>query len=268
MSTIVAYKKFTGQLGNHLFQKNFVLQSSNELNFGYFHRKSYSELIVQSDNKKIDLIDCFRTKRILFFSAEEIQNMGFVDWINELRKFPLRTIFVIENELMGDLFFESCLVDPKILMPLNITEYEKRSWNYPAGIHFRGKDFQKWNPAAILSIEYYMNAIDLLQQYGINIEDIFFSTDDWNHPISLKIISRLNYVRKISSVREDFIKFTRCNYIVSSPSTFIFWASIFSNGSFVIHSEKWIRHNMDRNVKFWIDLMANKKSFYNLHSLV
>jgi hypothetical protein len=257
-------KRFSGQLGNHLFQANLLCQVADSFDAGlYFRSNLLHELF--NFNVRVDFADLYRAKGIVTYSAAEVESLGFIEWTNAIgRDFKNRRLVNMGPGVLGSMFFESCVKNPTELI----------SWKQPpnsiigqtnVGIHFRAGDFKDWNPKAILPVSYYMKSLDYLESIGVDISKSYLATDDITHPTSIKIANRIGQILKSdSSLGHDFRTLSNSQYLVSSPSTFAFWAAILGNGVKIIHNREWLDQNEELGVKFWIDIRKNSKSFYNV----
>ena len=264
MPNILTLKRFSGQLGNHLFQANLLCQVADEFEAGSYFRSSVLRELF-TFKSQLDLNDISHSKGIVKYSTTEIEGLGFSEWMCSLSEnFKRKKMVLVEPGVMGSIFFESCLKNPKELISL------KRPKNYfgaerKIGIHFRAGDFKEWNPNAILPASYYMNSLDYLESIGLDISNSYLATDDVTHPTSIKIANRIGQIldRK-SNPGRDFHILSNSQYLISSPSTFAFWAAILGNEVRIIHNRDWLNQNEAQGVKFWIDIRKNCSSFYKV----
>lgn len=264
MSNIISPSKFSGQLGNHLFQANLLLQVSNLLSSGvHFRSNLISEHFVFKRN--IDFISLARSKCLANYSVPQIEDLGFDLWVEAVRNdFANRKLVTIGPGVAGKIFFESCVSPPSSFF--RFVSGSPKKEEYPdIAIHFRAGDFQVWNPKAVLPESYYMNSLDYLESLGSNVKNSYFATDDPFHPTSLKIAQRIGKSPKVkTSVSSDFEYLSHSKFLISSPSTFAFWAAVLGNDVGVIHSKDWLIENEALGVKFWVDVRKNDSNFYKV----
>lgn len=264
-------KRFSGQLGNQLFQMHFIMQLAKESQVKYFHRRSVCGNILEEGaaiNTQL-ILSRFRNR---YFSLKDIESVGFYRWHEECKSLLGANWNVfLEPGILGSVFFESCLVHPKSLLNLKkeIVSRIDSGMNDQApkgAIHFRGNDFLQWNPNAILDLQYYMNSIDLIVSEGVDIKNISLSTDDPEHPISRAIYRRINRIPSFENqIGEDFAILAECDFLISSPSTFAFWAGVFGKEKKIIHSKKWLDYNESKEIKFWSDIRKSTSDVYSVY---
>jgi hypothetical protein len=265
------YKRFSGQLGNQLFQMHFLMQLAKESQVKYFHRRSVCGNILKegaATNTQL-ILSRFRNRN---FSLKDIESVGFYRWHEECKSLLEANWNVfLEPGILGSVFFESCLVHPKSLLNLKkeiVSQIDSgKNDQAPRGaIHFRGNDFLQWNPNAILDLQYYMNSIDLIVSEGVDIKNISLSTDDPEHPISRAIYRRINRIPSSENqIGRDFAILAECDFLISSPSTFAFWAGVFGKEKKIIHSKKWLDYNVSREIKFWSDIRRSTSDIYSVY---
>ena len=267
--SLAMIKNFSGGIGNQLFQLNFLHQAAKQLDTSLFHRQSQAGRMVHlSQRPKIS--NALRSLTSVSFSKSEIEMAGYRAWLS--RACELLTMgrsITIEPGVLGSIFFDSCMESPRNIIPLRAMAFDSvqdvASNTIQIAIHFRGGDFASWNPSAILQRDYYMDALDYLDSAGIDMSNIYFSTDDTQHETSQFILRRLGKEPNLTSkTSEDFFMLSKSNYLISSPSTFSFWAAVLGENVKVIHSKRWLDQCEEKESKFWIDVRKNRKPFYNL----
>jgi|15BtaG_2_1085339.scaffolds.fasta_scaffold16468_2 hypothetical protein len=168
---------------------------------------------------------------------------------------------------LGELFFGWHTISTREIFKL------KSDYNVPnktVAIHFRGTDFHSWNPDSILDVDYYINAINMID----DIDGVILFTDDE----SLSSFNQVrDYLEKIGiqyeygdntsnrdNYAKDFGKMTECDYIISSPSTFCVCAGFIGKHKKIIHSKKWLENRINNNDKFWVDLYNGGNEDYSI----
>ena len=181
-----------------------------------------------------------------------------------------------ENEqhlpVLGEAFFENGTVPVKSFVDVSDTV------DLPpdtVGIHFRGRDFFEWNPEAVLSSEYYTNAINEVWKDGASHFILF---TDQELPAYLEVKKYLEendlpYTEgKNDSDRsmfaEDFKTMASCDYIISSPSTFCITAGMLGIKKKILHSKEWVEKQINNDDKFWIELYNGGNEDYSIWKLV
>ena len=124
----------------------------------------------------------------------------------------------------------------KILSFVNI-KYNKRDI---FTIHIRLDDYFFHNRHLIISIDYYIFCI---KKYANNYKYIYIICDklryDWEKKYMFELINKIKLLNKIpiyteNSIKKDIMSILQSNYIVTSNSTFCFWATFFSNAEKII----------------------------------
>ena len=177
------------------------------------------------------------------------------------------------NPCLGEKFFEWHSTSTRNIFKL---KEEASVPTKTVAIHFRGLDFQEWNPKAILSSEYYYKAIDQTWDDGASQYVLF--TDDDSLPSYNKMIEYLSKYKLPYSLGEnskdrkhyinDFSKMCSCDYIISSPSTYNICAGFIGKHKKIIHSEEWVKERCEQDDKFWCDLYSGGNEDYSIWRLV
>lgn len=153
-----------------------------------------------------------------------------------------------------------------------INEHYKSKMNpfeKKCAIHIRGKDFQQWNPNAILPLEYYMNSIDHLKS---KVNTFYLFTDDLNQPVVKQLINQKNIVLSrysgSNNILSDFVRMTECDYIISSPSTFAICAGFIGKHKKIIHSKNWVNDRVSKNDQFWVNMLNKNHKDYQIEAFI
>lgn len=174
----------------------------------------------------------------------------------------------------GHLGAEYCQVthsDPK--SHFHSDDSIKREFVEPyIALHFRGGDFARWNPDAVLDFEYYAAAVSAIDVgHGTELPIVLVSDDESLHSFSKarnhfrnRLLSRA--VPKKETLR-DFWTLSQATALVSSPSTFAIWASILGSGQ-TYHSKKWVSSRAALNDGFWVSVANGSVPFLSRISLV
>lgn len=184
-----------------------------------------------------------------FFKINKPENFG--DCLNKnLKTYTLKDSHVKDNELPyygegiytfdgffqnEDIFYEN---KEKILSYINLKCDKKDNFT----IHVRLDDYY-YNPNKrhlIISIDYYIYCI---KKYASNYENIYIICDklrsNWERNYMSDLTNKIKLLNKIPIYKEDSISnditnILQSNYIVTSNSTFCFWAVFFSNAEKIL----------------------------------
>lgn len=127
-------------------------------------------------------------------------------------------------------------------------------------LHFRGRDFARWDPSAVMDCEFYQQAIAELCEFdpSARLASTLLITDDARHPTTRSLVENCVPEPILGSESSDFAKLASGSYVVSSPSTFSFWAAFLGSSVWVI-SRKWHEINATQPIaerrRFWLDLL-------------
>ena len=172
---------------------------------------------------------------------------------------------------LGEMFFGYHSIPTRDIF--EFTQAVKSDGKKRAAVHFRGGDFHQWNIDAVLSSDYYLDAVKLIEN---EVDEFLIFTDDE----SLKSYNDVEIYFEDKGIaydigdnlREDYIgdfkKMTDCDYIISSPSTYNICAGFIGKHKKIIHSQEWIDNRVKVNDKFWVDLNNGGNDDYSIWRLV
>lgn len=130
--------------------------------------------------------------------------------------------------------------------------------------HLRGGDFKSWNPEAILSLDYYVEASEIATREFSEFFSVRIATDDQNHPAldGLRKYLRQKDFPLASELCEsplacDFRAMIDADVLVASPSTLSLSAAIIGSAR-TIHSQQWLDSNGKTQEYFWDRLNYRK----------
>jgi len=133
-----------------------------------------------------------------------------------------------------DIFYEN---KEKMFSYINL-KYDKKDI---FTLHVRLDDYFYPNKRhLIISIDYY---VDCIKKYANNYDKIYIICDklryDWEKKYMFELINKIKLLNKIpiyteNSIINDFKNIMKSNYIVTSNSTFCFWAVFFSDAEKII----------------------------------
>jgi beta-1,4-mannosyl-glycoprotein beta-1,4-N-acetylglucosaminyltransferase len=217
--------KYNGRHGNKLFM--------------YFIARLYAE------KHNLNLINNIDNT---FFEIKNRQKFGYYQNYNQ-KTYIIKDSDLIDNQLPyygngiyifdgffqnEDIFYEN---KEKILSYVNLNYNKKDIFT----IHVRLDDYFYPNKRhLIISIDYYIYCI---KKYANNYKNIYIICDklryDWEKKYMLELTNKIKLLNKIpiyieNSISNDFINIVQSNYIVTSNSTFCFWAVYFSNAEKII----------------------------------
>ncbi len=100
------------------------------------------------------------------------------------------------------------------------------------------------NIYTVLDLEYYERAISCIKLHGEIFNEVTICSDDisWciNNIIKLEGIDKINY-SKSSSMLDDFLLMYNAKYLISSNSTFSWWAGYVGNSVKFIIPKRWYK---------------------------
>lgn len=248
-----------GRFGNKLMYYNNLVQVSNHF------KRDYS-------------CPSFQNNHIFEFSNFPNINLNYTtktnsDFLIKNKFFDFEKNIILLEPCLGDLFYEF-----DTLKTTDIFKF-KENYNYQSGIlsigvHFRGNDFQYWDPKSILKTDYYLTSIDDIIKTN---NDVVFTlyTDD------LKLDSFINTVNYLTENKinfnfgnpndliGDFVKLSYSDIIISSPSTFSISAGFCGKeNKKIIHSKEWVEYQCNKNDKFWIGFYNGGNSNYKKYKIL
>ena len=266
-----------GGMGNRLFSYNFIRQLSYASGIQYAHPWLKDNRYFESMGLRMR--PGWRGSELVI-DSDFLKSVSVQQFYDLLGKSGDKT-FVLKPPFLGDTFFDYSLVAPSNFIRLRERFLTNPGWrrDHPIviGVHFRGGDFFNWNPRAVLSAEYYVNAIRLaLRDAGERRVAIALFADDAalesyrivRSEFSDLCIDPSAGCQAVSPEIADFHGLAVCDYIVSSPSTFCIWAGILSEGARIIHSDEWMESQARENDRFWKQLCSGGGRYYRLWATV
>jgi len=270
-------QKFSGRLGNQFFQANFLMQLSIGLGRNCFHRTSMIDGYFRlNKSKKLVLGRRFKiTGEVERVDLAGLDATSWDDFFKHLESIPKTTFIDVAPGILGSIFYQSTHVDPKKLFTNRFSSEEgsflKIEDEVCIGVHFRGGDFQEWDPHAVLPISYYRDSIQYIKSMhsGCKLK-YYVATDDKTLPsyqMLLKDLTKENVIFG-SSFISDFINLGRADYIVSTPSTFAIWSAILGNKPKVIQSSLWLQRKKENGDLFWSNMEEATNSYYDVFKFI
>jgi REP element-mobilizing transposase RayT len=245
----------------------FLARLANESKLTEFHRTFDGNQYLTNLSRKGISVNTF-CRRGEFLTREYLAEAGLEDLKKRLNEIFLENKFaIIPSGIMDNHFFDLASVSPKELfkwkkIPNSAWERET-SARRKVALHFRGRDFQDWEPKAVLSPDYYLNSLEhvLID----NETSVILFTDDPSHEVVTalkKKIPRLSV--QSGSPMVDFYSMSICDVLISSPSSFCFWGAALGETKLIIHSKKWLDFKCEAGDYFWAGLRANKFLGYEI----
>jgi hypothetical protein len=257
-------------LGNQLFSLNALIQTAQHFEVGAIRPASASRAALEMVRPGLLVKRGFQTFRELIPATTVLSSAEQI-----LENDALFRATMIKAPLLGESFQQLTKRDPLLYFhnpqPLSWAE------NGPyIAAHFRGGDFAKWNPTAILNLNFYLRAIDFaLEAVGKNVP-IYLSTDDPSLPSYLGVLERYrsrlvnkdeDSLGKRKPAALDFRALAGAEMVVSSPSTFAIWACILGKRR-AIHSHEWVEQQVQKDDQFWRELTSKESLYYSCEALL
>lgn len=271
--TIRLHARPPGGLGNRLFTYNFIRQVSYASGIPYAHPWL-------GDNRHFESMGlCLRAGwpgRGRVIDSTFLKSVSPGEFYDLLRGAGGDQI-ILKPPFLGDTFFDYSLVAPSNFIRLRARFVSNPGWRRDhrlvVGVHFRGGDFFRWNPRAVLGTDYYLKAIRMaLADAGERKVAIALFADDKSLDSYRAVRSEFAGLCIDPSAAgqtgpaeiSDFHGLSVCDYIVSSPSTFCIWAGILGGGVKIVHSEDWMNSQARENDRFWQQLLAGGGRYYRV----
>jgi hypothetical protein len=247
-----------GRLGNQLFRINMALQLSTYFDVSVsLPLNKYTNLFNLPNIRRVSW-DRIRTHEGSALKCEEFLSSETCTLLGKIERCLLNgKDIIIPPDLLGQGFDRYCFFKPKELISLK-HKPAFREFNNSVAIHFRGTDFSKWNPLAVMNTDFYMQSIELLKIGDLSV-NIF--SDDLE---SLTVKSLIECIPKSKlfpsvSLQKTFSALSQHRYIIASPSTFSLWAAILGQPSVFVISKKWITLMESAGDNFWPQLVKNDR---------
>jgi hypothetical protein len=262
MPYITVKSPLSGQLGNQFFQVNLAVQIAKILD----SKVRIAENNVLSLCEKSQLFEkkslgSLRFRKVYSISKEYILNEDTTSIISLCRSVLSRgKILEFPSGMLGEVFHKFLRVQPRDIFKPKIDYRFSPDENSDSGnrvaLHFRGADFQSWNPSYVMETTFYLRALEYL---NLSSEYVDLYTDDTAHPTVIDL-KRLNVVGEIYCNKDfgiDFWKLSQYRTIVISPSTFAVWASILGVRKSIYYDKNWFLRDVS-NETFWRNFTENQ----------
>lgn len=255
--------KITGGLGNQLFQLHLLEQMSRKFNlipiypeneaawsFKGFqaHRRFLPQL------KKSSHLD---TQIIQNDSTEAIELL-----IHSILK--KNRNLSLPHSVLGEALHKFCFFELNHLFrpkaEFDALASEKNSNNI--ALHFRGKDFLDWDKTAIMSPDFYFEALSTIK--NLKSKSIVIFTDDPGHETIRHLRQELSGSLIVSSQNYhfDFWRLSTFGTLISSPSTFAMWAGMLGQRTHLILRKSWLEERIEKQETYWMNVAQNVGGLY------
>lgn len=261
-----------GRLGNHLFQYNFLTQISKHLDLEMFHRTFLGNQYFENLDRRSFPLSHFPGRSIRY-SKQEIESMPWDSFIDAVKSNTSSgKNVVIPPGIMGNRFFDAIYLDPREIFQLKSESLDlsakfENDAKIRIGIHFRGQDYAAWDKEAVMDASYYSSALDYLSTV-VDFKDVDLQliTDDPNHDTCREITRYWNVkYGSFENPQSDFFNLSQCDYLISSPSSFVFWASALGREKKVIYSKRWVDYKIEKGDIYWTKLRAGVSPLFGIY---
>jgi hypothetical protein len=262
----IGNRKRIGQFGNHLFQFHFLHQLAQQLETGYFQSR-WSELADFENSGRVLLNPPLKNFKVEKWSSDLVQEMTYREMGNQARIACEAGLDIeLPSGILGEKFLESCRINPREIIKFKKTNSFPNYGKTLVALHFRGGDFSLWDKNAIMTPDYYLEAIDMIPTLATSTDlKIQLFTDEISHPTVLEIQRAYRDIEIISeSRRNDFARMADSHILIASPSTFAFWAAVLGREKKLVMSKSWLDYTSEMGQKFWVDLRSNKNRFIKI----
>ena len=248
------------KFGNKLLGVNNLLQISHFYNQDYdFNHFNGLELFdINTETKK--------------YNGEPYETLNLTDLFNKKNE-----DIVLDNNIiyylepcLGDLFFKFDSIKTNEIFKFNLALIPPIKDKVTIAIHFRGKDFHVWNPKSILSLDYYIEAINEFENVKFKLFTDDLSMFTYNEVKKYLTEKGLEYeLGDINDLVKDFISMSYCDGIISAPSTFSIAAGFCGKkNKKIIHSKNWVDYQCGKNDKFWVGFNNGGNQNYKKYKLI
>lgn len=249
---MVLIDSYGGRFGNRILQYFNLIQLSNFLN-------------VEPSSIKWGGSEYFN---IIDFKNSNKHKINFnIDMSDDYLLDISKKYDIVMKNIMGDLFYRFNKISTFDVFKLKFNSCINYNGKKVA-IHFRGTDFNRWSDGnGILPIDYYINSIELINKLD-NVRFYLFTDDkkmnNYNKAINYLKEKKIDYLTSDNnSYIQDFANISDCEYVISTPSTFVICASFMGKkNKKIIHSSKWLDYS--KNDIFWKKLIEGGNNDYKL----
>lgn len=251
----------TGRFGNQLFQYYFLARFARATNSSKFHPPFLGKEMFENFGLQIGNYAASIGMPSTRLSIEQLKEFKWSDLIQFTEaQFNSGRKVILPTGILDYCFYEDQPDSIETIFRSKKKYQEVGFHRESIALHFRGTDFHNWNEAAVMDAEYYFKALDSLRE-KIDVDEyrIELFTDDPSHSTVKKI---LRYPKVHLSTEKNYLKaflqISRSNVLVSSPSTYAYWAGVLGNKKIIINSSSWINSEIEKGDKFWMPVRLGK----------
>lgn len=263
---MIIRKSYSGQFGNCILHYLNLVQLANILKqpfktVGWRGSEYFEDITVENVDINGKIIN---NKYLLEHGVENLKDEDNI---------------ICGGPMLGELFYKLCIIDPNQILKIK-QEYTAPVSNDHTTVAIHIRDFGGWKKEYELNEYYYINAVEfcLKESWDKSLKFYIF-TNNLNYECYKKLISyfKLNNIqfelgestKHNKSFIYDFSQISQCDVIISAFSTFSICAGFLGKkGKKIIHNSEWMKGAIERDDKFWIDLMNGGNEYYNLWKLI
>jgi hypothetical protein len=209
-----------------------------------------------------------RLKRRTFQPAELIERSSTQALEAMQEMLTNGTSIALPPGLLGDYFFQYCFESPADVLGWSADTQESKATT--VAIHFRGGDFHRWDPSAILPTDYYHRAIAHLEGLIGDFSAVIY-TDDPSLPAVGSVAALMGDRARVAPIGppvSDLRAMSQSRYLIASPSTFAIWAGLLGNQVETVHSLDWVKRKAQDGEAFWQKILSGAQDRYRVEALV
>ena len=251
-----------GRLGNQLFAVHMALQISKFFEVPVSLPFRTNLKLFRLQGLRLFKFDSLISRKGLRIESRDFLSNDISVLLSMMQQSLLNNAdIIIPTSLLGEGFFRFGFLPPKDLIQLRHKSVSNQ-FSESVALHYRGTDFAKWNPSAIMTDSFYLNSIDFLGLKDLNIN--IFSDDPESTTVQrlLKILPNSKLYPE-ASLGETFAALSQHRYVIASPSTFSFWAALLGISSTFVISRNWIDTMNSRGDDFWPEVARNKNNYFD-----
>lgn len=274
MRGVVGFRRTPqGGFGNRLLSYVNLRMIARQLEAPYFSINPVDRSLVSGIHKPLAIP--YRFRDLVELPKDDALSKDFLYRTSEL--LGQRKTVVMKSPLLGEVYARYANCEPRTLVKNNFQLCSAHKREYRPFIHIvfhlRGTDFAQWNPDAILDLDYYRGAYELLAA-ELGEHDFRITTDDSNHPaladltFFLKSRGRLIQAPRCSKPFEcDFAAMAQADFLIASPSTFSLSAALLGRPR-VVQSARWVEDRIAEGEEFWIRVKSDDLLGYRSAGIV
>lgn len=244
-----------GGFGNRVLNYLCLRQIADQLNVPYFSANATDAKRISGINRKS--VATYLPSTWTVFTKTDVHQPQFLQRARE--ELASGKTIVFKPRLLDVTFAQVASRDSRELVHHRMARCKAHRTAVTTGttvtLHLRGTDFSQWNPKAIHGSDYYISALDLIQQEVGTDLAVRVCSDDPSHPALEGVHNHLSSHRMGVPLVEcadpfqcDFAAMAQADYLVASPSTFATVAGLLGHPK-VIYSRQWVEETANRTDK-------------------